>query len=87
MKFLFVLLLIPLLTIPVFAESQTLPTDKGTLDVKLSYEDINVEELSRLPIEFINPMTQKTQIHIDYKILITKSGETIFKNSFINSYI
>jgi hypothetical protein len=79
MKFLFVLLLIPLLTIPVFAESQTLPTDKGTLDVKLSYEDINVEELSRLPIEFINPMTQKTQIHIDYKILITKSGETIFK--------
>jgi hypothetical protein len=79
MKFLFVLLLIPLLTIPAFAESQTLPTDKGTLDVKLSYEDINIEELSRLPIEFINPMTQKTQIHIDYKILITKSGETIFK--------
>jgi hypothetical protein len=59
MKFLFVLLLIPLLTIPAFAESQTLPTDKGTLDVKLSYEDINIEELSRLPIEFINPMTQK----------------------------
>ena len=79
MKFLFVLLLIPLLTIPAFAESQTLPTDKGTLDVKLSYEDINVGELSRLPIEFINPMTQKTQIHIDYKILITKSSETIFK--------
>ena len=79
MKFLFVLLLIPLFTIPAFAESQTLPTDKGTLDVKLSYEDINVGELSRLPIEFINPMTQKTQIHIDYKILITKSSETIFK--------
>jgi hypothetical protein len=79
MKFLFVLLLIPLFTIPAFAESQTLPTDKGTLDVKLSYEDINVGELSRLPIEFINPMTQKTQIHVDYKILITKSSETIFK--------
>ena len=79
MKFLFVLLLIPLLTIPVFAESQTLPTDKGTLDVKLSYEDINVEELSRLPIEFINPMTHKTQVHVDYKITITNSDETIFK--------
>ena len=79
MKFLLVLLLIPLLTIPVFAESQTLPTDKGTLDVKLSYEDINIGELSRLPIEFINPMTQKTQIHVDYKITITNSDEIIFK--------
>jgi hypothetical protein len=79
MKFLFVLLLIPLFTIPAFAESQILPTDKGTLDVKLSYEDINTGELSRLPIEFMNPMTQKTQVHVDYKITISNSGETIFK--------
>ena len=60
MKFLLVLLFIPLLTIPAFAESQTLSTDKGTLDVKLSYDDIKTGELTRLPIEFINPMTQKT---------------------------
>ena len=40
MKFLLVLLLIPLFMIPAFAESQTVSTDKGTLDVKLSYEDI-----------------------------------------------
>ena len=79
MKFLFVLLLIPLFTIPAFAESQILPTDKGTLDVKLSYEDINTGELSRLAIEFMNPMTQKTQVHVDYKIIISNSGETIFK--------
>ena len=79
MKFLFVLLLIPLFTIPAFAESQILPTDKGTLDVKLSYEDINTGELSRLAIEFMNPMTQKTQVHVDYKIMISNSGETIFK--------
>ena len=79
MKFLLVLLFIPLLTIPAFAESQTLSTDKGTLDVKLSYDDIKTGELTRLPIEFINPMTQKTQVHIDYKITITKSGETIFQ--------
>ena len=64
MKFLLVLLLIPLFTIPAFAEvsfaeSQTLSTDKGTLDVKLSYEDIKPGELTRLPIEFINPMLQK----------------------------
>ena len=79
MKFLIVLLLIPLFTIPAFAESQTLTTDQGTLDVKLSYEDINLNELSRLIIEFINPMTQNTQVHVDYKIIITESGETIFK--------
>ena len=79
MKFLLFLLLIPLFTIPAFAESQTLSTDKGTLDVKLSYEDIKPGELTRLPIEFINPMLQKTQVHVDYRIMITESGETIFQ--------
>ncbi len=79
MKFLLVLLLIPLFTIPAFAESQILSTDQGTLDVKLSYEDIKTGELTKLPIEFINPMTQKTQVHIDYRILITESGQTIFQ--------
>ena len=79
MKFLLVLLLIPLFTIPAFAESQTLSTDKGTLDVKLSYEDIKPGELTKLPIEFINPMLQKTQVHVDYKIMITESGKTIFQ--------
>ena len=79
MKFLLLLLLIPFFIIPVFAESQILSTDKGTLDIKLSYEDIKTSELTRLPIEFINPMTQKTQVHIDYKIMITESGKTIFQ--------
>ena len=65
--------------IPAFAESQTISTDKGTLDVKLSYEEIKTGELTRLPIEFINPMTQKTQVHVDYKITITESEKTIFK--------
>jgi len=79
MKFLLVLLLIPLFTIPAFAESQVLSTDKGTLDVKLSYENIKTGELTRLPIEFINPMTQKTQVHIDYKIMITESDKIVFQ--------
>ena len=65
--------------IPAFAESQTVSTDKGTLDVKLSYEEIKTGELTRLPIEFINPMTQKTQVHVDYKITITESGKTVFQ--------
>jgi hypothetical protein len=79
MKFLLVLLLIPIFMIPAFAESQTVSTDKGTLDVKLSYEEIKTGELTRLPIEFINPMTQKTQVHVDYKITITESEKTIFQ--------
>jgi len=79
MKFLLILLLIPIFMIPAFAESQTLSTDKGTLDVKLSYEEIKIGELTRLPIEFINPMLQKTQVHVDYKIMITESGKTIFQ--------
>ena len=79
MRFLLVLLLIPLFTIPAFAESQVLSTDNGTLDVKLSYEDIKTGELTRLPIEFINPMTQKTQVHIDYKIMITESDKVVFQ--------
>ena len=79
MKFLLILLLIPIFMIPAFAESQTLSTDKGTLDVKLSYEEIKIGELTRLPIEFINPMLQKTQVHVDYKIMITESEKTIFQ--------
>jgi hypothetical protein len=79
MKFLLVLLLIPLFIIPAFAESQTLSTDKGTLDVKLSYEEIKTGELTRLSIEFINPMLQKTQVHVDYKIMITESEKTLFQ--------
>ena len=79
MKFLLVFLLVPLLIIPAFAESQTLPTDQKTLDVKISYEKIVPGELTRIPIEFINPTTQKTQVHVDYRILVSKSEETIFK--------
>ena len=77
MKFLLVLLLIPLFTIPAFAESQTLPTDQGTLDVKISYDDVKTDQLTKLPIEFINPMSQKTQVHIDYRITITESGKLL----------
>ena len=79
MKFLLVLLLIPLFTIPAFAESQTLPTDQGTLDIKISYDDIKTDQLTKLGIEFINPMTQKTQVHIDYRIIISESGKTLFE--------
>ena len=78
MKFLFILLLIPLLIIPAFAESQTLSTDKGSLDVKLTYDPIEPNTLTKINIDFINPQTQKVQEHIDYTISVSKNGETVF---------
>ena len=78
---LFALFLIPLLVTPVFAQtnSETLPTEKGTLDVRLSYDDIVPGDLSRLLIEFINPQTEKIQQHVDYRMTVSKSGETVFQ--------
>ena len=78
MKFLLALLFIPLLIIPVFAETQTIPTDKGTLDVKLTYDEIKPNTLTKMNIDFINPQTQKVQEHIDYTIAVAKDGETVF---------
>ena len=78
MKILFVLLLIPLLIIPAFAESQTLPTEKGTLDVKLTHDPIESNIQTKINIDFINPQTQKIQEHIDYTVSVSKDGETVF---------
>lgn len=80
MKILIAALLIPLLIIPAFAQtnSQTLQTDKGTLDVKLSYDDISTGDQTRLLIEFINPVTKKIQEHIDYRLEVSKDGEPVF---------
>ena len=80
MKFLYALLLIPLLVSPAFAEtnSQTLATDKGTLDVKLSYDDPVPGELTTLRTDFINPQTQKIQEHIDWSLTISKEGEVLW---------
>ena len=78
MKFLLVLLLIPLLIIPAFAESQTLRTDKGAIDVNLSYDDIEPNVQTKINIDFLNPVTQKTQEHIDYTVSVTKDGQQVF---------
>ena len=73
------MLLIPLFMIPAaFAESQTLPTDKGTLDVKLTYDTIEPNIQTKINIDFLNPQTQKVQEHIDYTIAVSKDGERVF---------
>ena len=78
MKFLLALLFVPLLLVPAFAETQTMATNKGTLDVKLTYEKIEPNVQTKINIDFINPQTQKIQEHIDYTIAIAKDGETVF---------
>jgi hypothetical protein len=80
MKFLFALLLIPLIITPVFAQtnSQTLPTEKGILDVKISYDEIVPGQLTTLKTDFINPQTQKIQEHIDWKLSVLKDDEIIW---------
>ena len=78
MKTLLVLLLVPFLILPAFAESQTIPTEKGTLDVKLTYDTIEPNIQTKISIDFINPQTQKVQEHIDYTISVSKDGEGVF---------
>ena len=78
MKTLLVLLLVPFLIIPAFAESQTVSTEKGTLDVKLTYDAIEPNIQTKISIDFINPQTQKIQEHIDYTISVSKDGEGVF---------
>ncbi|MDH5430876.1 MAG: copper-binding protein [Nitrosopumilus sp.] len=78
MKILLAFLLIPLLIIPAFAESQVLPTEKGTLDVKLSHDPIEPNVETKINIDFLNPQTQKVQEHIDYTISVSKDGERVF---------
>ena len=78
MKFLLALLFVPLLLVPAFAETQTMSTNKGTLDVKLTYDKIEPNVQTKINIDFINPQTQKIQEHIDYTIAIAKDGETVF---------
>ncbi len=80
MKFLLVLFLLPFLVIPAFAQvgSQTLPTEKGTLNVDFSTTppEIQPGETVKLNIDFLNPNTEKVQEHIDYRITVIKDGVT-----------
>jgi len=77
-KYLLLLLLVPLLIVPAFAESQTLPTEKGTLDKKLTYDEIKPGVQSKIKVDFINPQTQKIQEHIDYVVSVSKDGQNVF---------
>lgn len=81
-------LLVLLLFIPalVFAESQTASTDGGILDLKITYDDnITPNTDSIVTIEFINPKTDKIQLHIDYDINMTVNDTIIATTPMIHS--
>ena len=72
------LLMIPVLVVPAFAETQTLPTEDDTLDVRLTYDAIESGDQTRIGIDFINPVTQKIQVHIDYRVTVSKDDQAVF---------
>ncbi len=81
MKSLIILLLIPLMLSPVFAQnSQVSPTDQGTLNVGISTIPIKPAptDETKFKIDFINPKLEKIQEHIDYKFTLQRDGQSIF---------
>jgi len=86
-KYIFLLLLIPLLTTPAFGAApllpedyeQILPSENGTLNIGLSIDPpAKANEVSKLHIGWIKPGFNKIQQHIDYKITVIKDDQNIF---------
>jgi hypothetical protein len=80
MQFLLLLLFLPVFLIPIYAESQQLSTDKGTLLVNIATdpEKPMPDEQTKLKIDFVNPQTNLIQEHIDYTITITNNDQAVF---------
>ena len=84
MKFLFALLLVPLLMTPAFADvtedyEQILPSEQGTLNIGLSVvPEPEPNSVSKLHIAWIKPNFNKIQEHVDYTVTVVKDGENIF---------
>ena len=87
MKYIFLLLLIPLLTTPAFGAApllpedyeQIIPSENGTLNIGLSIDPpAKANEVSKLHIGWIKPGFNKIQQHIDYKITVIKDDQNIF---------
>lgn len=59
---------------------QTIATDAGTLKVGISTDPASPKsgEQSKLKIDFLNPQTNQIQEHIDYTVLVTNNGNSVF---------
>ena len=94
MKLLYILLLVlvPFIVYPAFAAEepctaqkridgyclydQIVSTSDETLDVGIY--TIDTEKTTLLKIEFLKPGTERIQLHIDYRVSITKDGDYVF---------
>ena len=66
---------------PVFAQNyQESPSDKGILNVGISTIPPKPVpgEITKFKIDFINPKTEKIQVHIDYKFTLQIDGKNVF---------
>ncbi len=82
LKFLLLLLFVPFLISPAFAAEyeQTTTTSEGTLDIGIYTipEIPNIDELTKLKIDFLKTGTQKVQEHVDYRIAVIKDDQNVF---------
>ena len=83
MNYLYILLLLPLLILPAYAESneyeQVTSTEKGTLNVGLNViPSPTINQVSKMQIDFLNVKTEKVQEHIDYSITVSRDGNKVF---------
>ena len=78
-------LLLLLVPVAAYAESQTASTDGGILNVRVTYDRIIPGEPSPLIIEFINPTTGRVQEHIDYSIMLTAGDQVLFGTPLTHS--
>jgi len=60
--------------------SQIVSTSDGTLDVGIytTPKIPNTDEPTKLMISFLKPATERIQLHIDYRVSVTKDGDYVF---------
>jgi len=60
--------------------SQIVSTSDGTLDVGIYTIPAipNIDEPTKLMISFLKPDTERIQLHIDYRVSVTKDGDYVF---------
>lgn len=69
---------------PISISAQTyqriISTDAGTLKMGISTDPTSPKsgEQSKLKIDFLNPQTNQIQEHIDYTVLVTNNGNSVF---------
>jgi hypothetical protein len=66
---------------PVFAQNyQVSPSENGILNVGISTIPVKPApgEITKFKIDFINPKTEKIQVHIDYKFTLQIDGKNVF---------